>query len=168
MTPPNFVQDIIRDIPRNVVQSPSSRVRPDDWSFCDFPSHQLYLCDRADKAYKAAKAVLSDTWLKSTRTPNRFISLTSSFPRFLSLSISQCRGVQLTRDRSIWVLEVQIYPPSRRIRCYSHELGSYIGHRACGIFVELPSISLSEPESVEHTSKGITKGMSTSISPETT
>jgi len=119
-----------------------------------------------ETADRAAKAVLSDTWLKSTRTPNRFISLTSSSPRCLYLSSGHRRGFQLTKDRSILVLEAQRYPLNRRIRCYSHELGSYIGHRACGTFVGLSSISLPEPSGVELTSKGIAKGVSTFISPE--
>jgi hypothetical protein len=52
---------------------------------------------RVGIAYKSAKAVLSDTWLKSTRTPNRFISLTSSFPRCLFLSIGHRQAVTYER-----------------------------------------------------------------------
>jgi hypothetical protein len=72
--------------------------------------------------------------------------------------------VGLTRDHSTWVLGVQKYPPNLRIRCYIRELGSYIGHRACGTFVELESVPLPEPELVWLASKGITEGMSTTIS----
>jgi hypothetical protein len=74
------------------------------------------------------------------------------------------QGMGHTKDHSTWVLEVRKYPPNRRIRCYIHELGSYIGHRGCGTFVELESVPLSEPELVRLTSKRITKGMSTTIS----